>query len=65
MTSLLNYIPFNGIKSYILLGLYLLVLGAGAAQMLDAGTVTIITNWLEPLIGLSLAHKIAKIPPTE
>lgn len=61
MKALLDKIPFNGAKSYILLVMYLLVLGAGQAGMLDTGIVSVITSWLEPLIGIAIAHKVSKL----
>jgi len=56
----LDSLPLNGAKTYTFLLIYLLVLGAGQAVLLDAGTVKLITVWLTPLIGLSVAHKIDK-----
>jgi len=58
--GLLNSLPLNGAKTYTLLIAYLLVLGAGEAGYLDAGTVSLIVSWLTPAIGLAVAHKIDK-----
>jgi len=61
MKNFLNMIPFNGSKTYICIVVYLLVLGAGQAGLLDLGTVDLLTKWLEPLTAGALAHKVSKL----
>ena len=60
MRNLLNSLPLNGAKSYTLLVVYLVVLGAGQAGLLDPSTASALAAWLEPLIGLAIAHKVDK-----
>lgn len=60
MLNLLNSLPLNGYKTYIAIGIAVVVTGLQQLGYLDPGVAMAILKWDAMLFGVGLAHKVDK-----
>lgn len=59
---MLNHLPFNGKKTYIILTVMAILIFLGQVEVMNISFINYVMQWLEVAVLLFLTHKISKLP---